>query len=77
MYHPAWDAQNCRVIYQTILDAFGPERVMLGSNFPVDKLYKSYAEIVDIWNNWIGELSEDEQSEIRVGAASRAYGLTG
>ena len=76
MYHPAWNAQNCRVIFQTILDAFGPERVMLGSNFPVDKLYKSYAEIVDIWNNWIGELSDEEQSEIRVGAASRAYGLT-
>jgi len=76
MYHPGWDAQNCRVIFQTILDAFGPKRVMLGSNFPVDKLYKSYAEIVDIWNNWIGDLSEDEQSEIRLGAASRAYGLT-
>ena len=76
MYHPGWDAQTCRVIFQTILDAFGPKRVMLGSNFPVDKLYKSYAEIVDIWNNWIGDLSEDEQSEIRLGAASRAYGLT-
>ena len=75
MYHPRWSAQNCRVIFQTIVDAFGPSRVMLGSNFPVDKLFKSYADIVEIWNEWLGELSEDEQSEIRLGAASRAYRL--
>ena len=75
MYHPEWSAQNCRVIFQTIVDAFGPSRVMLGSNFPVDKLFKSYADIVEIWNDWLDELSNDEQSEIRVGAASRAYRL--
>ena len=75
MYHPDWSAQNCRVIFQTIVDAFGPSRVMLGSNFPVDKLFKSYADIVEIWNDWLDELSNDEQSEIRVGAASRAYRL--
>ena len=49
MYHSQWSAQNCRVIFQTIVDAFGPSRVMLGSNFPVDKLFKSYSEVVDIW----------------------------
>ena len=75
MYHPNWSAQNCRVIFQTIVDAFGPSRVMLGSNFPVDKLFKSYSEVVDIWNEWLGELSDHEQSEIRTGAASRAYRL--
>ena len=75
MYHPDWSSQNCRAIFQTILDAFGPKRVMLGSNFPVDKLFKSYAEVVDIWNDWLVDLSADEQSEIRVGAASRAYRL--
>ena len=75
MYHSQWSAQNCRVIFQTIVDAFGPSRVMLGSNFPVDKLFKSYSDVVDIWNEWLGELSDDEQSEIRTGAASRAYRL--
>ena len=75
MYHPTWNAQNCRVIFQTIVDAFGPSRVMLGSNFPVDKLFKSYADIVEIWNDWLGPLSSDEQSEIRTGAATRAYRL--
>lgn len=75
MYHPHWSAQNCRVIFQTILDAFGPERVMLGSNFPVDKLFKTYAEVVGIWDEWLSPLSADEQHNVRVGAASRAYGL--
>jgi predicted TIM-barrel fold metal-dependent hydrolase len=75
MYHPQWSAQNCRVIFQTLLDAFGPKRLMLGSNFPVDKLFKSYADIVAIWDQWLEELSADEQAEIRVGAASRAYRL--
>lgn len=75
MYHPQWSAQNCRVIFQTIVDAFGPERVMLGSNFPVDKLFKTYPDLVAIWNDWLAELSTDEQSEIRCGAATRAYRL--
>jgi predicted TIM-barrel fold metal-dependent hydrolase len=33
-------------VTQAILEMFGPNRVMFGSNFPVDKLHLTYADVV-------------------------------
>jgi len=47
MFDPAWTAKSIEPIFDTILDAFGPERVLFGSNYPVDKLMRPYDFIVD------------------------------
>ena len=44
MFDHDWTAESLLPIVTTVLEVFGPERVMWGSNFPVDKLYRSYGE---------------------------------
>ena len=46
MFDPAWTQASLAPIVETIIETFGPERVMWGSNFPVDKLYRSYGELL-------------------------------
>jgi predicted TIM-barrel fold metal-dependent hydrolase len=47
MFDRAWTVESLTPIVRTVLDIFGPERVMWGSNFSVDKLYRSYGEALD------------------------------
>lgn len=45
MFDHDWTRDGIRPIVETVLDRFGPDRVMFGSNFPVDKLYSDYATV--------------------------------
>lgn len=45
MFDPAWTAASIRPLVESVLAAFGPERVMWGSNFPVDRLHRPYPEL--------------------------------
>ena len=44
MFDRDWTRESLAPIVGTVLEVFGPKRVMWGSNFPVDKLYRSYEE---------------------------------
>lgn len=46
MFDRAWTTASIRPLIDAITDLFGPERVLFGSNFPVDKLMRSYRDIV-------------------------------
>lgn len=45
MFDHRWTSDTLKSIVLTALEAFGPDRVMWGSNFPVDKLYHSYSKM--------------------------------
>ena len=45
MFDHDWVSESFRPIVETCLDHFSPNRVMFGSNFPVDKLYSDYATL--------------------------------
>lgn len=47
MFDHGWSVQTIRPIIETCLEQFGPERLMFGSNFPVDSLYSDYAKIFE------------------------------
>lgn len=47
MFDPAWTAASLRPVVDGVLEAFGAERVMWGSNFPVDRLYRGYRPLVE------------------------------
>ena len=49
MFNPGWTAADLRPIVLTVIEVFGPQRVMFGSNFPVDKLYNSYEALWDAY----------------------------
>jgi predicted TIM-barrel fold metal-dependent hydrolase len=46
MFDPDWTQATLAPLVEGVLEAFGPTRTMWGSNFPVDKLYGGYAELL-------------------------------
>ena len=46
MFNAHWNAHNTKALIDIAVEAFGYERVMFGSNFPVDKLMTHYDAVV-------------------------------
>ncbi|WP_347821871.1 amidohydrolase family protein [uncultured Planktomarina sp.] len=53
MFDHNWVSESFRPIVETCLDQFSPNRVMFGSNFPVDKLYSNYATLSNTYRELI------------------------
>jgi len=51
MFDHDWVSESFRPIVETCLDQFSPNRVMFGSNFPVDKLYSDYATLMQAFRD--------------------------
>ena len=70
-----WTDGQLSVYLETVLDAFGPRRVMFGSDWPVCLLASSYAGWHDIVVRFCDKLSSDERYRIFGETAIDAYGL--
>jgi predicted TIM-barrel fold metal-dependent hydrolase len=57
------------------VEAFGAERCMLGSNFPIDRPYCTYPQLVDLYRHSLAELTAPERVAVLSGTAIRMYGL--
>jgi L-fuconolactonase len=57
------------------VDAFGPERLMLGSDWPLCLLAGTYSDAIDPVRYLVAELAAHEQADIRGGTAARVYRL--
>ena len=64
-----------RPFTDVILSAFGPERVMFGSDWPVCLLACNYPGVVALTETLVAELSEAEQEAVFAGTAARVYGI--
>jgi predicted TIM-barrel fold metal-dependent hydrolase len=69
----AFATERFRRYFDHCLDIFGADRCMFGSNFPVDGLYGSYAELRLSFVTLTQSLSSDEQAKIYGGTAERVY----
>ena len=47
MFDRHWGAQSIQPLFDIIVELFSPNRIMFGSNFPVDKLMQTYDFIVN------------------------------
>jgi L-fuconolactonase len=56
-----------------ILNAFGPDRVMFGSDWPVCLLAAGYAEVVDLASALVADLSDADRTAVFVTTATRVY----
>jgi len=72
---PAWEPAALRPYVDVALEAFGPRRLMFGSDWPVCLLAADYAEWADAAAGLVAELSPAEREEIFGGTASRVYAL--
>ncbi|MFJ9770490.1 amidohydrolase family protein [Kitasatospora sp. NPDC101157] len=73
----AWRVADLRPYADTALDAFGPDRVMFGSDWPVCLLAASYQEVVGAAEELTDGLAARERAQVFGGTAVRAYGLPG
>jgi L-fuconolactonase len=71
----SWTEADLDPYLQIALTAFGPERVMFGSDWPVILLGSSYARWADIVQRYISHLSEYEQERIWGKTATEVYRL--
>jgi L-fuconolactonase len=58
-----------------VFEAFSPERIMFGSDWPVCTVAASYGSVVGIVSEYVSRLSEHEQASVWGGTAARVYGL--
>lgn len=73
MNHPRWTAEAIQPWIDHCLQEFGPSRCVLGSNWPVDRMYSSYDAIVGTYMNCLSEYSRIDQHGILVANAERLY----
>jgi L-fuconolactonase len=71
----AWSPRDFVPYVRTALEAFGPERLMFGSDWPVSTLCASYGHVVSALRHALGPISADERAWIFGGTAERFYGL--
>jgi predicted TIM-barrel fold metal-dependent hydrolase len=57
------------------IEAFGPERCMFESNFPIDRFSMSYRTVWNAFKKLTVDFSADERAAMFAGTARRVYGL--
>jgi L-fuconolactonase len=70
-----WTETDLRPYFEIAIDAFGPGRLMFGSDWPVVLLASSYQRWVEMVQRAISGLSMDEQVRILSDTAKEAYRL--
>ncbi|MEH0416814.1 amidohydrolase family protein [Streptomyces sp. B21-083] len=73
--HASWTTEDVRPYADTALDAFGPGRLMFGSDWPVCTLAASYGQVVSLAEELTASLDTGEREQVFAGTATRVYGL--
>jgi len=72
---PDWDIERLRPYVDLVIDAFGADRVMWGSDWPVVLLAGTYGGWLDAARRLLARLTSDERAAILGRTAARVYGL--
>jgi predicted TIM-barrel fold metal-dependent hydrolase len=72
--------RRCRVdlwrpVIEETLALFGPDRCMFGSNFPVEKLWTSYGELLAVMRTCLASLDAPARTAVWHDTAARVYRL--
>lgn len=73
MVEPHWTADRVRPLFEFLLEQFGAGRMMFASNFPIDRLYKSYGEVYGIYTKLCAGLASTQRDALFAGTAARVY----
>ena len=80
MLDTGWTIESIRPLVLESLEAFGPERAMFASNFPVDKQYTDFVTVWRAFDAITKGFSEGERTGLFRDNARKYYriaGLTG
>ncbi|MFD5002389.1 amidohydrolase family protein [Streptomyces mutabilis] len=73
----SWTVDDLRPYADTVIEAFGPRRLMFGSDWPVCTLAAGYGDVVRSARELTASLTEAERAEVWSGTARRVYRMTG
>jgi L-fuconolactonase len=73
--YATWSEGSLQRYFDVALAAFGPQRLMFGSDWPVCLVACGYARWHKLVSDWINKLSPAEQARILGGTAIEAYKL--
>jgi len=68
-----WNPDDIKPYLDVVFEAFGPERIMIGSDWPVCLLAGSYSRVMDVVLDYISGLQAYEQLLIMGGTAQKVY----
>jgi predicted TIM-barrel fold metal-dependent hydrolase len=70
-----WTVASLRPWVETCLELWGTERAFFGTNWPVDRLFSSYGDVVDAYAELVADLPDAEQAALFSGNARRVFRL--
>ena len=71
--HDGWKADDFKPYLDTVFEAFGPDRLMFGSDWPVCLLAGSYAQVHGLADDYTRPLSPAQRAAFFGGNAARFY----
>jgi L-fuconolactonase len=72
----AWTPDQLRPYIDVAFDCFGPERLMIGSDWPVCTLAAGYADTMRVVLDYVARCSGSEREAVLGGTARRFWNLT-
>jgi L-fuconolactonase len=72
-----WSPDDLRPYLDVVFDAFGPERIMIGSDWPVCLVAGEYDEVMGAVLDYTDKLAVSERASVLGEAAARFYGIAG
>lgn len=73
MNDPLWTVDSIRPYVLGSIETFGTNRVVFGTNWPVDRMYSSYPDLVNAYAAIIAGFPRDEQVKMFSGNAGRIF----
>ena len=71
----AWKNDDFKRYFDVVLNSFGIDRIMYGSDWPVCKLAASYEQVANLAEYLVADLSESEKEKFWSKNAINAYGI--
>jgi len=69
------DVPLMTMVTSEVIEAFGHERLMWGSNFPIEKIWTNYGALVAAWKTVLSQYPQAVQDAIFGSNARRLYGI--
>lgn len=73
--NPDWKPADLHPYMDHLLECFGPQRLMFGSDWPVLELAGDYSRWYEVVSDYVSTLSTSESDAILGGTAARFYGI--
>ena len=70
-----WTVDSLRPWILACIDVFGTDRAFFGTNWPVDRLYSSYSDVVNAYMTICSAFTEEEQAALLSGNAQRIFNI--